>query len=573
LKAASSYRFFVVLLGLLVLALFWKPLTNRFSESGNYKVTYTLTTDTPGTFDVYFDTGSGWTEHNKVGVDIDSPVTQQVITFPRFPSSRVEHIRIDAGGALKKVRISDVQVTTAVDRQSMELSNPKNYGHCLSSFIDGDEIELITECEDAYLEMDTDLSGLRTGALTSNDYILRTSWILLCTIFSVALWRSRPFADRFARVEVHTLLMTCLFVGIIASHWILTLSEGLRVDPTIERRYLAFFPELDTSSFTSDFELWFEDHYAGRQLLTNQRSSIAYNFFKKSAFPNKVVLGKNMEMFPTPEFLIDDLKGEMRLDVAQLQSVLTNIKERIAFMKRSGRAYYLVIPPNKQTIYTDELPLKFHPESDSVQTMVQQVMEYIKRDPEVLEHTIDLSSALKDQAAESHVRLFYKNDIHWNGYGAYYGYHHFMSHLSKYHKELTPFSLAQFNVQEMEDNEGDLARQLLLHESIKRKRYIFSHKDRTYDREDIKTELYMPVQRILTDQHHLPKVLVFRDSFWKELIPLMSPHFSNALYVWDPMFDIDLIKEERPDIVIHEIAELFMLHLLSVNPPAINDTL
>ena len=55
---------------------------------------------------------------------------------------------------------------------------------------------------------------------------------------------------------------------------------------------------------------------------------------------------------------------------------------------------------------------------------------------------------------------------------------------------------------------------------------------------------------------------MFRDSFSVYLIPYLSEHFSRSVYVWSPIFIPDIVEQEKPDIVVHEILELFMTDLL-----------
>jgi hypothetical protein len=51
----------------------------------------------------------------------------------------------------------------------------------------------------------------------------------------------------------------------------------------------------------------------------------------------------------------------------------------------------------------------------------------------------------------------------------------------------------------------------------------------------------------------LPRAVIFRDSFASQLAPLLSEHFSRAVYLWQNDFDAQVVEEECPDIVIQEI--------------------
>ena len=51
----------------------------------------------------------------------------------------------------------------------------------------------------------------------------------------------------------------------------------------------------------------------------------------------------------------------------------------------------------------------------------------------------------------------------------------------------------------------------------------------------------------------LPHAVIFRDSFASRLGPLLSEHFSRAVYLWQNDFDADAVEREHPDVVIQEI--------------------
>ena len=61
----------------------------------------------------------------------------------------------------------------------------------------------------------------------------------------------------------------------------------------------------------------------------------------------------------------------------------------------------------------------------------------------------------------------------------------------------------------------------------------------------------------------LPRAVVFRDSFASRLAPFLSEHFSRVVYLWQNNFDVDVIRAERPDVVIQEIVGR---HLAYVSP-------
>jgi hypothetical protein len=55
-----------------------------------------------------------------------------------------------------------------------------------------------------------------------------------------------------------------------------------------------------------------------------------------------------------------------------------------------------------------------------------------------------------------------------------------------------------------------------------------------------------------TPDRRLPRAVIFRDSFTSALIPLLSEHFSRALYLWQPNVDPDTVVTEQANVVIQE---------------------
>ena len=256
----------------------------------------------------------------------------------------------------------------------------------------------------------------------------------------------------------------------------------------------------------------------------------------------------------------------MILTLPQLHSMRKIILERIMYMKSRGKNYYLFMPPSKQTVYPEYLPTKYYKNYKKENTMMRQLMTFLANDTIFKHHVVDPTSVLVNQLKNGSYPLYCKNDMHWNAYGAFYGYNYFFKQISEQHPEMKPYEMRDFNIKEKEDNAGDLATQLLLHNIYKRKVYDFKlKKGVNYSLEIIHGKYVYPLYHTVNSNKKLPKALVFRDSFTQDLIPFLSLHFSDALYIWNQEFDIDMIEEKDPDYVIQEITELFIYHLLQIN--------
>jgi len=292
------------------------------------------------------------------------------------------------------------------------------------------------------------------------------------------------------------------------------------------------------------------------------------NFFGKSALVNKVIIGKDQEMFPSSEFIIDDFVGEMKLDVPQLISIRQSIIERIQYLENRGVDYYLFFAPNKQSIYPDKLPSKYTKRHKPGKTMLDQLLQFFQHDSIIIDHSCDVRSNLRSISASKEIgeSLYYKNDLHWNAHGAFIGYHTLFQKMAKKNKQFIPYEGNDFEINRYIDQSGDLASMLLLHKDEPRTVIEYHLKEgNRFMLEPIYGKDRYPYFHSSINDEALPRALVFRDSFCQEMMQFISLHFSDALYVWNQEFNEDLIAEQKANVVIQEVTEMFIYELLNVN--------
>jgi hypothetical protein len=65
--------------------------------------------------------------------------------------------------------------------------------------------------------------------------------------------------------------------------------------------------------------------------------------------------------------------------------------------------------------------------------------------------------------------------------------------------------------------------------------------------------------RFVNEDQSLPKAIIFRDSTSDFMVDLLAEHFSSSLFIWHQgLVYEDIIEREKPDIVLHIIAERFL---------------
>lgn len=159
--------------------------------------------------------------------------------------------------------------------------------------------------------------------------------------------------------------------------------------------------------------------------------------------------------------------------------------------------------------------------------------------------------------------LYYKNDTHWNQFGAYVGYRALMDVIQKDFPKLQILNLTDFDKTPRTNARGDLSQMLNLPATkYEEDTYITLNLKRKPSYKYIKNE--GPKGVATSSIRKLPRTLVFRDSFFTSLEPYVSESLGDTEYIWTPKYkDLNKIIEYKPDIVIIEVVERSIPNLLT----------
>ena len=362
---------------------------------------------------------------------------------------------------------------------------------------------------------------------------------------------------------------------------------ALVVAPTVDR-FLHFAPrtlvaevntgKLVTPGLAPDTWLkWFntvrrgylERHYNLRTLLITWNSFLDTIVLASTAANSQVMAGKDHWLFLAQDGsrnILEDARSLAPLPEQFVDDVARELERRREWLAARGIRYLVIVAPNKNTVYPEMLPdalRPLQPEGHMAQ-FVRYVKDYTKVD------IVDVTPALEEQ--KKHTQVFYKTDSHWNAYGAFASYQAIMRHLVRDFPQLHPLTRKQFNVEQFNWLPGDLANMMGLSDHLKEDRIMFVNKEWYKARGDsyfgpVNHYYFEEPQYSYTGNAALPNALVFHDSFWWELLPFMAESFNKALYVWlrpqtdheFRFFDEALIEKEKPDLVIDEFTERYIL--------------
>lgn len=238
------------------------------------------------------------------------------------------------------------------------------------------------------------------------------------------------------RIGQHLLIFLFLFV------LFLPITENLlRIFPEtelFENRQLATFPiisETNILSFPKNFENYFNDNFGLRKYLIKANNMIYIDLLSFSS-NTKVVLGKDDWLYfaGENEALYNYKKKHTEEELKLYFNILENRTESFA---EQGTHYYMIIAPNKQSIYPEYMPEYLQKLNENSE--YDQISEYFSNNS--LNINIDVKKALLKEKQKGNL-VFYKTDTHWNDYAAFIAYQEIMIKFEKRYPELKPMSLA-----------------------------------------------------------------------------------------------------------------------------------
>jgi alginate O-acetyltransferase complex protein AlgJ len=361
--------------------------------------------------------------------------------------------------------------------------------------------------------------------------------------------------------EIHSWLLILCFFAFIAMPAIVELAEGGKVE-NIDNRVLAPSPSLaslkDWRHLPSIIEAWINDHFGMHANLIHLNSIIRYALGVSST-PN-VVMGSDKWLFYTSDKLLEQHTGSLPFTAAELDAWVKQIEADRDWLKARGMRFYIMVAPDKNTIYPEKLP-----DYPRGKTRLDQLTERLRTTDLAF---IDPRPALM-QAKAMNEGLYYQGDTHWLPRGAYLAYDQLMRRIRLDFPNVAIASLKDYRASVESPPGNDLAVLLglagdLHYRAEVLKRVTASHQ--LSSRVDNHRPGWgWPVKYIQTDRADSPRLLVFGDSFTDYVLgpDFLYESFRDPVYTHHNlgMFDFRLVDETKPDIVLFIFAERYLAYL------------
>lgn len=337
-----------------------------------------------------------------------------------------------------------------------------------------------------------------------------------------------------------------------------------------ENRNLAPFPSNLSAHILQEFERWFSDRYGMRDALIYYGSRLQ---MARTGIPanQDVVISPSQWLFYDQYYVpgqphFASLVGKDPLSSSQLADIRRNLLNIQRALTACKIPFYLVIAPDKQTVYSEKLGIYI---PASTQSTADQFIAFLHRYAPDL-RIIDLRQPLIEAKAVAAYELYKRTDTHWNSLGAFYGYRAIMLSLVRDGVLASApwVDLHQWRVTQHPFDQGDIAINMLSLPGY------FQDFDTRFDkltlRQARQVSATMDAQSVSRQFTENPqgqgKLLLYRDSFAGELMPFLSEDFSHIWSYLGSTVDGTEIRRHSPSVVIVEIVERNIRALRNSSP-------
>ncbi len=314
--------------------------------------------------------------------------------------------------------------------------------------------------------------------------------------------------------------------------------------------------DADTSDNTGDMEAekqtWFETVQSSINDFTERlyfrKSLIAFNtdltaWITGNSYieSTQVLLGKNGWLFYKTEndgHPIYDYMGINYFTDAELSAMANNLTAMRNYFESEGIEFVIMGIPNKENVFPEYMPGTIPKVNE--ESRADQVAEYLWQNTD-LNYVFPKEQFLTEKEK---YQIYYKTDTHWNQIGAFVGLQTMFSQLYGTYADPGSVSFVETGY----GYAGDLA-------SI------------AGIMEDYSTDtLYaFDVSSVDQAQYRDEVVLIVGDSFSGFLSVVAQPYYKEVYAVRTGEFQMSMLEEYQPDVIIWESVERYIDYFMNVN--------
>ncbi len=310
--------------------------------------------------------------------------------------------------------------------------------------------------------------------------------------------------------------------------------------------------------FLSAGESYFNDHFGFRNRLIRWFKKWKITLFNDGSVYN-IITGRNGWLFTSDAQMVEHYLGLLTFSPQRLRTWQALLESRRDWLEAQGIKYLFVIPPDKHTIYPEELPAWLsNATRASRESKLDQFLKHMEANSSVA--ILDLRVPL--MKAKETAPTYLQNDTHWNLFGGFVACQELIRIVGQQFPQVPPLRLQDFNWNNIPAPGGDLAR-MLGSNTIDKNIFQFTVNP------DLPRPSLSDAPKFISawNPHKLSRILenslggkgravIFHDSFGSAWQRFLGYSFEKVVFMSDPReFNTSVILENKPDIVISEMLE------------------
>ena len=312
----------------------------------------------------------------------------------------------------------------------------------------------------------------------------------------------------------------------------------------IDNRKLAEFPKLDKLSGDKAKEIfnYFNDRIGFREEIIQSYGVLNNELFNILVHPAYIYGQDGYVYFGMHQKTYDD-------HTKKFTQSLKNIKDHV---ESRGGKFYVLINPEKTSVYTEHLPKGVHYNRNWMNQVEKDLSEYGI-------NFIDNTEELKMRSKSEQVYNRQYDAGHWNDLGAFYGVNSVLNIIGKEFPKVKSHIKEDFEIT-TEIKKYLPTSKFEVNEAVPDFSLKNSYEDLTekYDAEIKRDKQQNHFSYIKGRDSELPKALVFQGSYLNGREKYLADRFSEyiSIHNYQNIFNIDYYYNIfQPDIVIFEVAE------------------
>ncbi|MDO4813709.1 MAG: hypothetical protein Q3988_01315 [Gemella sp.] len=315
----------------------------------------------------------------------------------------------------------------------------------------------------------------------------------------------------------------------------------------IDNRKLKEFPNLSNFSADTfkDIYSYFDDRYGGRELAVNSYVEMNDKVFGELVHP-VYTYGKDGHVF---FFLADEKKY-----TDYHKDFLESISRMRDYVESQGGQFYLMINPEKKSVYKEYLPQGFNYNRKWIEEFERGL------DSKEIKY-IDTTNLLREKSKTQDVYNKKYDAGHWNDWGAYHGLNGLLKMISKDFSTVREVDLSNFEVKNKVETSLKVSKFPINEDTpdfvLKNPQ---NYEDFSKQYKDLKLDKNYPTFSYTKNklEQAKPRALVYQGSYLNGREKFMKTSFSEyiAIHNYQNVFDMkEHYTKFKPDIVIFEVAE------------------